>query len=118
MISLVQVQQILTNAQRADLLPHAPLLMQIANIYITGDPNFDGYVDVALRQLAGPHGNVPPGSVVNTVRGRFIYCCENTWMFDDPVPSRNQAMALVVAGRRRRRRLLRPRTSMPSTSRD
>jgi hypothetical protein len=52
MITLVQVRQILTAAQRPDLVPHAPLLMQITNIY--GDPGFDGYVDVALRHLAGP----------------------------------------------------------------
>jgi hypothetical protein len=98
MITLAQVQQILTNAQRPDLLPHAPLLMQIANIYIGGDADFEEYVDVALRHVAGPHGNLPAGSVANTVRDRFIYCCENDWIFDNPVPCRTQAMALAVAG--------------------
>jgi hypothetical protein len=97
MIVLAQVEQILMQV-RPDLLPHAPLLLQIANIYINGDDTFELYVEQALQQLASPHGNVPHGSVASVVRNRFVDCCENTWPFDNADQLRTQAMALAVAG--------------------
>jgi len=61
MINLAKVQQILTEEQRLDLVGHAPLLMQIANIYINDDELFQEFIDVPLRETAGDLNNLPPG---------------------------------------------------------
>lgn len=97
MLTLVQVQQIFTGAGRPDLVPHAPLVVQLAQIYINNDANGEDMIrDYVVPEVAGA---LPAGAVVpDQVRNAFIDQCESWALIDNQDASRAQVLALQLQG--------------------
>jgi len=97
MLTLMEVQQAFIGAGRPNLVLHAPLVLQLIQIYVHNDDTSEYlFRDVVLAELAG---DLPVVAVVpDQVRQAFINRCEAWPLIDNQDASRAQALALALQG--------------------
>ncbi len=97
MLTLLQVQQIFTGVGRPNLVAHAPLVLQLVQIYVNNDADSeDLFRDAVLSELAN---DLPMVAVVpDQVRNAFINRCDAWSLIDNQAASRAQALALQLPG--------------------
>lgn len=98
MIDKARVQQILTETQRYDLLPHAQLVTDIANIYLKDSESFGFCFENGLREIAIDRLNLPQGTAPSVVRNRFVAWFSKNYYSNTGNLCHQQAMASPAAG--------------------